>query len=99
MELTHCEREIGVVYQHVDSSPPFLNSRNHCIPLLVPRYVRLKNQPPTAVSLNLLKNLLCGFLVLVIVDNDLGAGLRKTLCSGRTNPAAPPGDQNDSSLE
>src|SRR5262249_62064735 len=99
MELTHCEREIGVVYQHVDSSPPFLNCRNHCSHLVVPRYVGWKDHTSTAVSLNLLKILLCGFLVLVIVDNDLGAGLRKTLCSGRTNPAAPPGDQNDSSLE
>src|SRR5262244_1731760 len=99
MELTHCEREIGVVHQHVDGSPPFLNGRNHCSHLVVSRYVRLKDHTSTAVSLNLLKNLLRGFLVLVIVDNDLGAGLRKALCSGCTNPAAPPGDQNDSSLE
>src|SRR5215813_13486108 len=99
MELTHLERKIGVVHQHVDASPLFLNCHNHSSHLVVPRYVRLKDHTSTAVSLNLPKNLLCGFLVLVIVDNDLGAGLRKTLCSGRTNPAAPPGDQNDSSLE
>src|SRR5262249_40737799 len=99
MELTHCEREIGVVHQHVDSSPLFLNCRNHCSHLVVPRYVRLKDHTSTAVSLNLLENLLRSFLVLVIVDNDLGAGLRKTLCSGRTNPAASPGAQSDFPLE
>src|SRR5215813_1622432 len=99
MELAHCEREIGVVHQHVDSNPLFLNCRNHCSHLIVPRYVRLKDHTSTAISLNLLKNLLHDFLVLVIVDNDLNAGLRKTLCNNRTNPATPPGDQNDSSLK
>src|SRR5215468_6156692 len=99
MELTYCEREIGVVYHHVDGGPPFLKRRNHCSHLIVLRYVRLKDHASTATGLNRLKNPFRSFLVLVIVDNDLGAGLRKALCSGRTNPAARPGNQSDFSLE
>ena len=53
--------------------------------------------PPSASTC--LKNLLRGFLVLVVVDDDGGAGPGKALCRGRTDTSARPGDESDFPLE
>src|SRR4030095_7950375 len=95
MELTHFEREVGVVDQHVDSGPPLLNYGHHRLHLILPRHVRFKDYALTANGLNVLKNLLRGFLVLVVVDDDGGTGLRKALCRGRTDTSARPGNEGD----
>src|SRR5262245_14497988 len=99
MELTHFEREVSVVDQHIDGGPLFLNCSHHRLHLILPSYVRLKDHAPTAISLDLLKNPSCRFLVLVIVDDDGGTGLRQALCRGRTDTAARPSDESDFSLE
>ena len=77
----------------------FLNCGHHGVHLIFPSHVRLKDHASTAISLDLLENPLRGFPVLVIVDDDGGAALRKTLCRGRTDTAARPGDESDFSLE
>src|SRR6266850_1811061 len=99
MELTHCEREVGVVDQNVDGGPLFLNCGQHRLHLILPSHVRFKDHASTAIRLNFLKNLLRRFLVLVIVDDDGGAGLRKALCRGRTDTSARPGYESDFPLE
>ena len=99
MELTHFEGEVGVVDQHIDRGPLFLNCSHHRLDLILSSHVCLKDHASTAINLDLLKNPSCRFLVLVIVDDDGGAGLRKALCRGRTDTAARPGDESDLSLE
>src|SRR4029077_3980060 len=99
MELTHFKRKVGVVDQNVDGGPLFLNCGQHRLHLILPSHVRFKDHASAAISLNLLKNLLRGFLVLVVVDDDGGAGPGKSPCRGRTDASARPGYECDFPLE
>src|SRR4030095_17253740 len=90
MEWTHFEREVSIVDTHIAGGPLFLNCSHHRVHLILPSHVRLKDHASTAISLDFLENPLRGFLVLVVVNDDGRARLRKTLCRGRTETAAPP---------
>ena len=93
------KRKVGIVDQHVDGGPLCFDCSHHGVHLASLRHVRLKDHASTAIRLNFLKNLLRRFLVLVIVDDDGGTGLRKALCRGRTDTSARPGDESDLPLE
>src|SRR6266536_383219 len=99
MELTHFEREVSVVDQNVDGGPLFLNCGHYRLHMILSSHVRLQDHASTANGLKVFKNLLRGFLVLVVVNDDAGAGLCKALCRGRTDTSARPGDESDFPLE
>ena len=92
MELTDIEGKVGVIDQDVDTGPPFLDGCQHCLHLIFSRHVRLKDHALAATRFNFLEDFLRRFSVLVVVDDDGGAGLRQPIRCSRAYTAAPPGD-------
>ena len=74
VQLADLKRKVSVVHQDIDGAILLPSGLDHQINLIFARYVSLKNHASAARALNLIKNFLRGFPVLMIVDDHRCAG-------------------------
>src|ERR1043166_3732353 len=82
VQLADLERKVSVVDQDIDGAELFPDSSYHRVDLLSLRHVRLEDHAAPTVSFNFLENFCRGLLILVVVNNNKGAGPSQSLRSG-----------------
>src|ERR1043166_1055930 len=99
MEMPDVEREVRIVDQDIDGAELFPSGSRHGVYLTLLSHVGLKNDPAAAGFLDFCQNFRRSLFVLMIVDNDLCAEMRKLFCSSGADATARSGDERDLSFQ
>ena len=92
MKDAHLEWKVSIVDKNVDGGKLFPNRSHHGFDLIILGDVRLKDHTAASTADDLLEHALRRFPVLMVIDDDDSAALRKPLGRGGTDTATRPGD-------
>ena len=95
MNGTDFKWKISIVDEHVDRREILPSCADHRFNLILLGYIGLKNYAATAAVYDVLQYLFSGLAVLMIIDDDGRAALRKSPSRSRADTAARPGNEDD----